>query len=228
MPAGARTPGTASGAAAELDTANIRNQVIALLIAGHETTSGAMSFALYYLAKHPTALQPVRREVDELWGDRADPEPTYDEVGKLTYTRQVLNEALRLWPTAAVFSRQAREDTLLGGRVPLRAGQAALVLTPTLHRQPVWGDKPELFAPSRFTPPAEEARSVHAFKPFGTGERACVPARLRLALHRSYLYLIMLTETVPRAADAAQHRWVQDTVAPELVAALTEIEDLTS
>ncbi|MCF1592012.1 phosphotransferase family protein [Streptomyces muensis] len=54
------------------------------------------------------------------------------------------------------------------------------------------------------------------------------PALLRLALYRSYLYLIMLTETVPRAADAAQHRWVQDTVAPELVAALTEIEDLTS
>lgn len=54
------------------------------------------------------------------------------------------------------------------------------------------------------------------------------PARLRLALYRSYLYLIMLTETVPRAADAAQHRWVQDTVAPELVAALAEIEDLTS
>ena len=55
-----------------------------------------------------------------------------------------------------------------------------------------------------------------------------VPARLRLALYRSYLYLIMLTETVPRAVDAAQDRWVQDTVAPELVAALTEIEDLTS
>ncbi|MEY9996601.1 aminoglycoside phosphotransferase (APT) family kinase protein [Streptomyces sp. V4I8] len=54
------------------------------------------------------------------------------------------------------------------------------------------------------------------------------PARLRLALYRSYLYLIMLTETVPRAADAAQNRWVQDTVAPELVAALAEIEDLTS
>ncbi|CAM5716996.1 Bifunctional cytochrome P450/NADPH--P450 reductase OS=Streptomyces violarus OX=67380 GN=FHS41_000455 PE=3 SV=1 [Streptomyces violarus] len=63
-----------------LDTANIRNQVITFLIAGHETTSGAMSFALYYLAKHPTALQLVQREVDELWGDAADVEPTYDEI----------------------------------------------------------------------------------------------------------------------------------------------------
>lgn len=173
-----------------LDAANIRNQVITFLIAGHETTSGAMSFALYYLAKHPTALELVRREVDALWGDRADPEPAYDEIGRLTYTRQVLNEALRLWPTAAVFSRQAREDTLLGGRIPLRAGQAALVLTPMLHRQPVWGDNPERFDPARFTAEAEAARPVHAFKPFGTGERACIGRQF--ALHEATMLLAML------------------------------------
>ncbi|MFG1664534.1 cytochrome P450 [Streptomyces sp. Y7] len=186
-----------------LDTANIRNQVITFLIAGHETTSGAMSFALYYLAKHPTALELVRREVDALWGDRADPEPAYDEIGRLTYTRQVLNEALRLWPTAAVFSRQAREDTLLGGRIPLRAGQAALVLTPMLHRQPVWGDNPELFDPARFTAEAEEARPVHAFKPFGTGERACIGRQF--ALHEATMLLAMLVHRY-RLHDHADYR----------------------
>lgn len=173
-----------------LDTTNIRNQVITFLIAGHETTSGAMSFALYYLAKHPTALRLVQREVDAMWGDTADPEPTYDEVGRLTYTRQVLNEALRLWPTAAAFSRQALEDTVLGGRVPLKAGQSVVVLAPMLHRQPVWGDNPELFDPSRFTPEAEAARSVHAFKPFGTGERACIGRQF--ALHEATMLLAML------------------------------------
>ncbi|MFF4504313.1 bifunctional cytochrome P450/NADPH--P450 reductase [Streptomyces sp. NPDC001401] len=173
-----------------LDAANIRNQVITFLIAGHETTSGAMSFALYYLAKHPTALQLVQREADALWGDQADPEPTYDEVGRLTYTRQVLNEALRLWPTAAAFSRHALEDTLLGGRIPLRAGQAVSVLAPMLHRQPVWGDNPELFDPSRFTAEAEAARPVHAFKPFGTGERACIGRQF--ALHEATMLLAML------------------------------------
>lgn len=173
-----------------LDTANIRNQVITFLIAGHETTSGAMSFALYYLAKHPAALQLVQREVDALWGDTADPEPTYDEVGRLTYTRQVLNEALRLWPTAAAFSRHALQDTVLGGRVPLRAGQAVTVIAPMLHRQPGWGDNPELFDPSRFTPEAEATRSVHAFKPFGTGERACIGRQF--ALHEATMLLAML------------------------------------
>ncbi|MEU3936008.1 cytochrome P450 [Streptomyces sp. NPDC029044] len=186
-----------------LDTANIRNQVITFLIAGHETTSGAMSFALYYLAKHPTALQLVQREADTLWGDQTDPEPTYDEVGRLTYTRQVLNEALRLWPTAAVFSRQAREDTLLGGRIPLRAGQSALVLTPMLHRQPVWGDNPELFDPSRFTPEAEAGRPVHAFKPFGTGERACIGRQF--ALHEATMLLAMLVHRY-RLRDHADYR----------------------
>ncbi|MFE0474188.1 cytochrome P450 [Streptomyces sp. NPDC058947] len=186
-----------------LDAANIRNQVITFLIAGHETTSGALSFALYHLVKHPTALDLVRREADALWGDQDDPEPTYDEVGRLTYTRQVLNEALRLWPTAAVFARQAREDTLLGGRIPLRAGQAALVLTPMLHRQPVWGDNPELFDPSRFTPEAEAQRPVHAFKPFGTGERACIGRQF--ALHEATMLLAMLVHRY-RLHDHAGYR----------------------
>lgn len=195
----ARHPGDGG----KLSTANIRNQVITFLIAGHETTSGAMSFALYYLSKHPAVLRLVRREVDALWGDTADPEPTFDEVGRLTYTRQVLNEALRLWPTAAAFGRHAREDTLLGGRIPLRAGQGVTVLTPMLHRQPVWGDNPELFDPSRFTPEAESARSPHAFLPFGTGERACIGRQF--ALHEATMLLAMLVHRY-RLHDHADYR----------------------
>ncbi|MEV1024271.1 cytochrome P450 [Streptomyces sp. NPDC050264] len=188
---------------ATLDTANIRNQVITFLIAGHETTSGAMSFALYYLAKNPAVLDLVRREVDALWGDTADPEPDFDEVGRLTCTRQVLNEALRLWPTAAAFSREAREDTLLGGRIPVRAGQGVSVLAPMLHRQPVWGDNPERFDPNRFTPEAEAARSPHAFKPFGTGERACIGRQF--ALHEATMLLAMLVHRY-RLRDHADYR----------------------
>ncbi|MFJ3334879.1 bifunctional cytochrome P450/NADPH--P450 reductase [Streptomyces sp. NPDC086766] len=188
---------------ATLDAANIRNQVITFLIAGHETTSGAMSFALYHLAKDPTALRLLQREADALWGDTADPEPTYEDIGRLTFTRQVLNEALRLWPTAAAFTRHALEDTLLGGRIPLRAGQPVTVLAPMLHRQPVWGDNPELFDPSRFAPEAEAARPVHAFKPFGTGERACIGRQF--ALHEATMLLAMLVHRY-RLHDHAGYR----------------------
>ncbi|MFJ3660049.1 cytochrome P450 [Streptomyces sp. NPDC090119] len=192
-----------------LDRENIRNQVITFLIAGHETTSGTMSFALYNLVKNPAALRLIQREVDELWGDTADPEPSYDDIGKLTYTRQVLNETLRLFPTAPGFWREARHDTHLGG-MPLRAGQWAGVLTPILHRDPVWGDNPELFDPSRFSPEAEAARSPHAFKPFGTGERACIGRQF--ALHEATMLLAMLVHRY-RLLDHADYRLsIQETL----------------
>ncbi|NVK76950.1 cytochrome P450 [Streptomyces morookaense] len=170
-----------------LDAANIRHQVITFLIAGHETTSGALSFALHHLLKNPVALRLAQQETDELWGGTEDPEPTFEDVGRLRWIRQVLLEALRLWPTAAAFSREAREDTLLGGRYLLRAGEGVSVLTPMLHRDPVWGDNPELFDPARFDPEAEAARPVHAFKPFGTGERACIGRQF--ALHEATMLL---------------------------------------
>ncbi|WHT22320.1 cytochrome P450 [Crossiella sp. CA-258035] len=173
-----------------LDEVNIRNQVVTFLIAGHETTSGTLSFALHFLAKHPAVLARAQAEVDALWGEAADPEPSFEDIGKLRYVRQILNETLRLWPTAAVFARQALRDTVIGGRYPVRAGQPMLVLTPMLHRDPVWGDNVEAFDPERFSPEAERARPVHAFKPFGTGERACIGRQF--ALHEATLLLGLL------------------------------------
>ncbi|MFI9201485.1 bifunctional cytochrome P450/NADPH--P450 reductase [Streptomyces sp. NPDC053048] len=186
-----------------LDPANIRNQVITFLIAGHETTSGALSFALHHLLKDPVALRLAQRETDELWGDTPDPEPSFEDIGRLRWTRQVLNEALRLWPTAAAFAREAREDTLLAGRYPLRAGEGVTVLTPMLHREPAWGDNPELFDPTRFAPEAEAARSPHAYKPFGTGERACIGRQF--ALHEATMLLGLLVHRY-RLIDSAGYR----------------------
>ncbi|KUL37225.1 reductase [Streptomyces sp. NRRL F-4489] len=186
-----------------LDLANIRNQVITFLIAGHETTSGALSFALYHLMKDPLALRLAQREADELWGDDPDPDPSFEDIGRLPFTRQVLNEALRLWPTAAAFSRQARTDTVLAGRYPVAAGELVTVLTPMLHRDPVWGDNPEAFDPFRFSPEAEAARSPHAYKPFGTGERACIGRQF--ALHEATMLLALLVHRY-RLVDHAGYR----------------------
>ena len=200
----------AAGDGPALDLANIRNQVITFLIAGHETTSGALSFALYYLLKDPLALRMVQREADELWGDQADPDPSFEDIGRLPFTRQVLNETLRLWPTAGAFFRQAHEDTLLGGRYPLKAGEPVMVLTPMLHRDPVWGDNPELFDPSRFSPEAEAARSPHAYKPFGTGERACIGRQF--ALHEATMLLALLAHRYRLVDDRDYQLRIKETL----------------
>ncbi|MGW5650639.1 bifunctional cytochrome P450/NADPH--P450 reductase [Streptomyces humi] len=173
-----------------LDDENIRHQVITFLIAGHETTSGALSFALYYLLKHPAVLARARAEVDALWGETDEPEPTYNDIGKLGYIRQVLNESLRLWPTAGVFTLAPYEDTVIGGKYAVRKDEPLSILVAALHRDPIWGDNVELFDPERFSPEQVEARPVHAFKPFGNGERACIGRQF--ALHEATLVLGLL------------------------------------
>ncbi|WP_243761408.1 cytochrome P450 [Streptomyces sp. YIM 98790] len=184
-----------------LAPANIRNQVITFLVAGHETTSGALSFALYFLARHPAVLARAQDEVDRVWGT-GPAEPRYEQVPRLRYVRRVLDESLRLWPTAPGFIRAAREDTLLAGTHPMRKGAWAVVLVPALHRDPsVWGPDPESFDPDRFLPERVRARPSHVFKPFGTGERACIGRQF--ALHEATLVLGMLLRRYDLHADPA-------------------------
>ncbi|MFE9175879.1 cytochrome P450 [Streptomyces sp. NPDC007126] len=172
-----------------LSPENVRRQVITFLVAGHETTSGALSFALHYLARHPDVAARARAEVDRVWGGTEA--PGYEQVAKLRYVRRVLDESLRLWPTAPGFAREAREDTVLGGAYPMRRGAWALVLTGMLHRDPeVWGPDAERFDPDRFDAKAVRARAPHTFKPFGTGARACIGRQF--ALHEATLVLGLL------------------------------------
>jgi unspecific monooxygenase len=181
-----------------LSAQNVRRQVITFLVAGHETTSGALSFALHYLSRHPGAASRARAEVDRVWGDT--PEPAYEQVAKLRYVRRVLDESLRLWPTAPAFGREAREDTVLAGEHPMRRGAWALVLTPMLHRDPgVWGADAEAFDPDRFEAAAVRSRPPHTFKPFGTGARACIGRQF--ALHEATLVLGLLLRRYELRAD---------------------------
>ncbi|WP_405825047.1 cytochrome P450 [Streptomyces sp. NBC_01390] len=168
---------------------NVRRQVLTFLIAGHETTSGALSFALHYLSRHPEIADRARAEVDRVWGGAEV--PGYDQIAKLRYVRRVLDESLRLWPTAPGFAREARHDTVLGGEHPMREGAWTLVLAPLLHRDPtVWGTDANRFDPDRFDAAAVRARPAHAFKPWGTGARACIGRQF--ALHEATLVLGLL------------------------------------
>src|SRR6266516_7026649 len=159
-----------------LDDTNIRYQCITFLFAGHETTSGLLSFALYFLLKHPTVTAKAYEEVDRVLGTDTTILPTYEQVHQLQYITQILKESLRLWPTAPGFSRHCYEDeTIIGGKYKITKDQQLTVLSPILHRDPgIWGEDAEKFNPDHFKPEKELALPANAFKPFGTGQRACI------------------------------------------------------
>ena len=158
-----------------LDDTNIRYQIITFLIAGHETTSGLLSFATYFLLTNPDVAARAAEEVDRVLGSDPSVLPTMRQVNALTYVQQVLKESLRLWPTAPAFALLPYRDEVLGGRYAVKARSQIVVLLPALHRdRSVWGDRAEIFDPENFAPEAERARPVNAYKPFGNGQRACI------------------------------------------------------
>ncbi|MCC9021992.1 bifunctional cytochrome P450/NADPH--P450 reductase [Bacillus nakamurai] len=172
----------------KLDDENIRYQIITFLIAGHETTSGLLSFAIYFLIKNPDTLKKAYEEVDRVL---TDPVPSYKQVLELTYIRMILNEALRLWPTAPAFSLYPKEDTVIGGKYPISTKDRISVLIPQLHRdKDAWGDNAEEFYPERFEHPDQVPH--HAYKPFGNGQRACIG--MQFALHEATLVLGMILQ----------------------------------
>ncbi|NRD79235.1 cytochrome P450 [Bacillus sp. BRMEA1] len=167
----------------KLSDENIRYQIITFLIAGHETTSGLLSFTLYFLMKHPDVLAKAYEEVDRVLTGSI---PTYQQVHNLQYIRMILNESLRLWPTAPLFSLYAKEDTLLAGKYPLKKRDVVNIFNLKLHRdRAAWGDDVDEFKPERFTDPKKVPH--HAFKPFGNGQRACIGRQF--ALHESALVI---------------------------------------
>ena len=155
-----------------LSDENIRFQLVTFLIAGHETTSGLLSFATYFLCKNPQVLAKARAEVDAALGDEM---PRIEHLAKLRYIEQILMETLRIWPTAPAFALRPLVDTVIAGKYAVSKRDTLMVLIPMLHRDPkVWGDDVEAFRPERFAPEAMEQLPPNAWKPFGVGQRACI------------------------------------------------------
>lgn len=165
----ARDPVSGEG----LSDENIRYQMATFLIAGHETTSGMLSFALYHLVKHPEILERARRQVVDVIG--RDGRPRVEQMGRLTYIDQILKETLRLTPSVGAILLRARENTLLGGEYRVPEGATVVMNIQALHKdRAVWGEDVDEFRPERFTPEAEASRPEHSWKPFGNGKRACI------------------------------------------------------
>jgi cytochrome P450 len=148
----------------------LRDEVMTLVLAGHETTANALTWCWLLLARHPDAEARLQRELEGALGER---EATAADLPALPYARAIVSESLRLFPPAWVIGRRAREDVELDGYL-IPAGSIVLVSPWVMHRDVRWYAEPERFDPGRWLEGAEAARPRFAFFPFGGGPRICV------------------------------------------------------
>ena len=174
---------------AGLTAQEVRDEIITIFEAGHETTAVAMTFTWYLLSQHPEVEARLHAELDAVLGGRA---PTAEDAPNLPYTRQVLEEAMRLYPPApAVTGRRAvAEDEICGEKVA--AGDRVMISTWVLHRHRALWDDPERFDPDRFSPARSEGRPRFAYMPFGGGPRICIG--MQLAMIEATLILASLAQ----------------------------------
>ncbi len=163
----------------------IRDEVITIFSAGHETTSNLLTWTIYLLAKHPTVLSTLRREIDQTFNGKP---LEFDDLAKLGYTKAVLNESLRFRPPVGVMMRKIQRDTEVDG-YRLKAGGLAIFNIYNVHHHPDLWPEPERFDPDRFL--SSENRRF-SFMPFGAGERICIGNHF--AMLESQLLLAMIIQ----------------------------------
>ncbi|KAF6822031.1 cytochrome P450 [Colletotrichum musicola] len=155
-----------------LDDDEIVRNLITFLVAGHETTSGMLSFATYYLLAHPETLARAQKEVDDVVGTGP---VSAAHLGRLPYLDAVFREALRLMPTAVAFYVTPYETEMLGGKYVVEPGEAVCLLLDPIHRdRAVYGDDADEWRPERMLQEEFEALPPDAWKPFGNGQRICL------------------------------------------------------
>ena len=158
----------------KMTTEEIRDNLLTFIVAGHETTALTLSWALYLCAFDPAVQEAARAEAQSVLGTRS---ATAEDVPRLPFIRQVIDETLRLYPPAAFLSRTAQKNDELCGR-EVRRGDTVILPIYALHRhKKLWSD-PDRFDPARFAPGHKTDR--FAFLPFGDGPRICIGANFAI------------------------------------------------
>ncbi|MFC6827087.1 cytochrome P450 [Halopelagius fulvigenes] len=148
----------------------LRDEMMTMLLAGHDTTALTLTYAWYLLSQHPEAEAKVHAELEAVCGGET---PTTADVRRFDYIERVLQEAMRLYPPVYVIFREPQVDVRLGGyRVP--AGSAVMLPQWVVHRSPRWYDSPETFDPDRWLPERRAKRPRFSYFPFGGGPRHCI------------------------------------------------------
>ncbi|MCS6885717.1 MAG: cytochrome P450 [Acidobacteriota bacterium] len=148
----------------------LRDEVMTLFLAGHETTANALTWTWYLLAKHPEIERKLHEEIDSVLSGRR---PSFDDVKRLKYAEMVLAESMRLYPPAWAVGRRTLVDVTLGDYL-IPAGSLIIVSQYVMHRDARYYPEPEKFDPERFTAQAQAARPKYAYFPFGGGVRQCI------------------------------------------------------
>jgi len=149
----------------------VRDEVITIILAGHETVANHMNWTWYLLGKHPEVLEKLRREWDEVLGDRA---PGMEDMAKLPYTVMVLAESMRLYPPAWTLARRVCSEDRLPSGLEVKPGDELLMMQYVSHRNPAYFPDPERFDPERFSPERRDSIPKFAYYPFGLGPRFCI------------------------------------------------------
>lgn len=148
----------------------LRDEVMTLFLAGHETTANALAWTWYLLATHPDVEARLYDELRSVLGDRL---PTTEDVPRLEFTRHILNESMRLYPPVYTFGREATAEVELGGyRIP--PGTTVLMSQWVTHRDARFFDEPEKFLPDRWSGRESEKHPKYAYFPFAGGPRGCI------------------------------------------------------
>ena len=148
----------------------LRDEMLTLYFAGHETTATTLAWTLYFLAQNPAVEAKVREEIATVVGNRT---PTIEDWQKLGYTRRVIDETLRMRSPAWMFTRIAKEDDMVNGYA-IRKGQVMMFSPYVTHHLPEFWPEPDRFDPDRFLPGADVARPKTAYMPFSVGPRMCI------------------------------------------------------
>lgn len=153
-----------------MDELQVRDEIMTLFLAGHETVAHALAWTWYLLARHPGILAKVQQEVDTVLADRP---ATIDDLPKLVYTERVLSESMRVCPPVWAIDRRAIRDVNLRG-ISIPRGARVIMSQYIVHHDERFYPDPERFDPERWTPEAQAARPKFAYFPFGGGPRLCI------------------------------------------------------
>ena len=173
------------------------DEVMTLVVAGHETTASALNWTWYLLSQHPEVEARLHAELDSAPVEAA---PGLAQMEALAYTHQVVDEALRMYPPGWILSRRTLEpDTLAGYEIP--AGASVMLSPYLLHRHPKFWVEPESFRPERFAPDHESERPRFAYMPFAAGPRHCIGESLALYEMLMHLYKVARRYRLTYVAD---------------------------